>query len=130
MEQAYTVVIDDVLCTRLPVHIGTIRPGDTVEIDGHLKTVCVKDLKRCPDMGVTLFGDSYRLGTVPVIKATPVTAKRVYKGYEIVKTGRQAWDYRVCFSGRTRWGTLDEVKADIDSVVSGIGLPSPQRGFA
>jgi len=69
---ATRVTIDGILCDREPVHVNTIRPGDTVEVNGHLKTVCPGDLKKCPDMGVSLFGDSYRLGTVPVIKATPV----------------------------------------------------------
>ena len=50
-----------------------------------------------------------------------------YKGYDIVKTGRMAWDWRVCFNGRYRWGTLDELHFDIDLVVSGIGLPSPKE---
>lgn len=68
------VTIDNLLCDREAVHISVIRTGDTVEINGHLKTVCGKDIKRDPFMGVTLFGDSYRLGTVPVIKATPVHA--------------------------------------------------------
>ena len=52
---------------RKPVNVDTIRVGDTVEIDGLLKTVCPGDIKS-GFMGVTLFGDSYRLGTVPVIK--------------------------------------------------------------
>lgn len=55
---------------RQAVHIDAIRAGDTVEIDGVLKTVCPGDLKKCPDMGVTLFGDSYRLGTMAVVKVT------------------------------------------------------------
>lgn len=49
-----------------PVHISTIKPGDTVEHAGHLKTVCAADLKQSGFMGLTLFGDSYRLGTLPV----------------------------------------------------------------
>lgn len=56
--------------TRKPVHIDTIRAGDTVEHNGVLKTVCPGDLKS-GFMGTTLFGDSYRLGTLPVMKATP-----------------------------------------------------------
>lgn len=68
-------IIDGILCDRETVHISTIKAGDTVEIDGHLKTVCRGDLKKCPDMGHSLFGDSYRLGTVPVVKATPVHAR-------------------------------------------------------
>jgi hypothetical protein len=44
-------------------HISRIRPGDTVRVGQDLKTVCGKDIKRCPFMGITLFGDSYKLGT-------------------------------------------------------------------
>lgn len=53
-----------------PVHIDTIRAGDTVEHNGVFKTVCPGDLKS-GFMGTTLFGDSYRLGTQPVMRATP-----------------------------------------------------------
>lgn len=60
------------------VHIDTVRVGDTVEVNGVLKTVCPGDIKS-GFMGTTLFGDSYRLGTVPVIKADliPATGKDV-----------------------------------------------------
>lgn len=57
------------------VHIDSIRAGDCVEHDGRFMTVCRNDLKR-GFMGITLFGDSYRLGTVPVVKATPVHVRR------------------------------------------------------
>ena len=50
-------------------HIDFIRQGDTLLIDGHLKTVCPNDLK-LGFMGTTLWGDSYKLGTVPVQRAT------------------------------------------------------------
>lgn len=46
-------------------HISLIRPGDTVETDGGLKTVSPKDLRK-GFMGITLWGDSFRLGTTPV----------------------------------------------------------------
>lgn len=46
-----------------------------------------------------------------------------YNGYTLVKTGRMAWDWRACFNGRYRWGTLAELRADIDLVASGISLP-------
>lgn len=53
------------------VHISTIVPGDTILCaDGNLRTLCRKDIKRDSFMGRTLFGDSYRLGTVPVKKVT------------------------------------------------------------
>lgn len=69
---ATRATIDGILCDREAVHVNTIRQGDTVEINGHLKTVCGKDIKTGGFMGATLFGDSYRSGTAPVIKATPV----------------------------------------------------------
>ena len=43
-------------------HIADIRIGDTVEVDGAMRTVCHDNLKR-GFMGLTLFGDSYRLGS-------------------------------------------------------------------
>lgn len=55
-------------------HIDLIRPGDTVEIDGQLKTVCPNNIKR-GFMGTTLWGDSYKLGTVPVRRAIIKTAR-------------------------------------------------------
>ena len=54
-------------------HIDLIRPGDTVEIDGQLKTVCPNNIKR-GFMGTTLWGDSYKLGSVPVRLAIIKTA--------------------------------------------------------
>ena len=56
--------------------------------------------------------------------------KRIYRGFELVKTGRQPWDWLCMFGGRARWGTLAEIQADVDLVVSGVGLPAPQKGFA
>jgi hypothetical protein len=51
------------------VHIKTIRSGDTIKhTDGHVRTVCASDIKKSEFMGVTLFGDSYRLGNLPVQK--------------------------------------------------------------
>jgi hypothetical protein len=51
-----------------PTHIDQIRVGDTVIIDGVLRTVCGRALHRDRCMGTTLWGDSYCLGTVPVAK--------------------------------------------------------------
>lgn len=57
-----------------------------------------------------------------------------YREMNIVKTGRAAWDYRVDFvidgKPRPRWGTVEELKADIDRVLDGFGLPSVHKGFA
>lgn len=50
------------------VHVNDIRPGDTVVIDGTLKTVCQKDIRTGGFCGATLFGDSHRLGTAPVTR--------------------------------------------------------------
>jgi len=48
------------------VHISTIRVGDVVEHLGEVKTVGARYLKRGGLFGPTLWGDSYRAGTVPV----------------------------------------------------------------
>ena len=53
------------------VHIINIRVGDCVEHNGRIMTVCRKDIKST-FMGTTLFGDSYRSGTIPVVRVTPV----------------------------------------------------------
>lgn len=47
-------------------HINTIRSGDTVLHNGELRTVCNSDIKRGGFMGTSLFGDSYRSGSLPV----------------------------------------------------------------
>lgn len=49
-----------------PVHIDTIRAGDVVDFEGRHRTVSAKDLKHCSFMGRSLFGDTYRLGRLPV----------------------------------------------------------------
>ena len=51
-----------------PVHISQISVGDTIEHDGELKTVSGNNIKRNSFMGITLFGDSYNLGTKTVNK--------------------------------------------------------------
>ena len=51
-------------------HIRTIRGGDTILHKGQLTTVCNCDIKRDHCMGVCIFGDCYKLGTKPVMKAT------------------------------------------------------------
>lgn len=50
------------------VHISTIKPFDTVFHNGKIRTVCSNDLSRSGFMGLTLFGDSYRLGYALVKK--------------------------------------------------------------
>lgn len=48
-----------------PTHISLICPGDVVEVGAVHKTVSPGDIRQ-GFMGRTLWGDSYRLGTVPV----------------------------------------------------------------
>lgn len=51
------------------VHISSIRPGDTIlHTDGQVKTVCRNNITRNPFMGLSLFGDTYRLGSVLVTR--------------------------------------------------------------
>lgn len=50
------------------VHIDTIKAGDTIQHDGHERTVCSKDIKHDAFNGTTIFGYSYMLGYLPVIK--------------------------------------------------------------
>ena len=50
------------------VHISTIKNGDTIlHTDNKISTVCNKNIKTgfC---GITIFGDSYRMGTQLVKK--------------------------------------------------------------
>ena len=55
--------------TIIEVHISEIRPGDTIlHTDGKIRTVCSNNIHRDSFMGVSLFGDTYRLGNVPVRK--------------------------------------------------------------
>lgn len=48
------------------IHINMIRSGDTVLHNGELRTVCNSNIKRGGFMVTTLFGDSYRSGTLLV----------------------------------------------------------------
>lgn len=50
-------------------HISDIRPGHVIERDGDLVTVGEDFIKRCPFMGVSLYGDTYALGTKLVKRA-------------------------------------------------------------
>ncbi len=51
------------------VDISLIKAGDTVVVDGDLKTVGSKDIKTGGFYGTTLFGDSYRSGSRKVQRA-------------------------------------------------------------
>lgn len=48
--------------TTEQVHISKIRVGDTILRDGVMTTISGNNIKTCPFMGTTLFGDSYNLG--------------------------------------------------------------------
>lgn len=55
--------------TTKQVHISTIVNGDTIICrDGLIRTVGRNNIKRDSFMGLTLFGDSYNLGTILVDK--------------------------------------------------------------
>ena len=60
--------VKDIMTTN-QVHISTIKCGDTIVHDGLMRTVCDGNIKRgfC---GITLFGDSYRMGTLMVTLVT------------------------------------------------------------
>lgn len=63
------------------VHVSNIRAGDTILIDGVMKTICPKDLTYDYFIDHRLWGDSYRLGTIPIT--------RVVFGAEIARTRRK-----------------------------------------
>ena len=53
---------------RTEVKISEIKAGDTIlHTDGKVRTVCNNNIKK-GFMGITLSGDSYKLGRLPVIK--------------------------------------------------------------
>lgn len=39
------------------VHMDTLRPGDTVMLGGRMHTLSRLNLKRCPFVGATVYGD-------------------------------------------------------------------------
>ena len=55
--------------TLTEVHKDTIKAGDVIMVDGILRTVCNKDINAYSFMGLTIFGDCYKLGRKPVQKA-------------------------------------------------------------
>ncbi len=57
------------------VHIDCIKVGDTVIHDEAMKTVCRQNIGGDTFMGRTLWGDSYKLGTVPVKRVSFTTEK-------------------------------------------------------
>lgn len=59
------------------VHISTIRVGDTVVIDGVMKTVGKNNLKHDRFMGTTLWGDSFKSGKTPVKKVVQLGLRKI-----------------------------------------------------
>jgi len=53
---------------EVEMHISEIRPGDAILHKGAVRTVSNNDLRRSEFMGITIFGDSYRLGYKKVIR--------------------------------------------------------------
>ncbi|QBX32862.1 hypothetical protein Asfd1_236 [Aeromonas phage Asfd_1] len=49
-------------------HKSDIVAGDTIMHNGHMMTVCKKDITRCEFFGTKIFGDSYVSGRKPVEK--------------------------------------------------------------
>lgn len=58
--------VDHFGCTD--VHISQIRSGDTIIHNGELTTVCRNNIKKGGFMGTSLFGDSYRSGSILIKK--------------------------------------------------------------
>jgi len=52
------------------IHISRIMVGDTIFHDNKEMTVCSHNIKRDDFMGISIFGDCYKLGTVPVLLIT------------------------------------------------------------
>lgn len=51
------------------IHISEVRVGDTILCnDGNIRTVTKEYIKYDSFIGMTIFGDSYHLGTMPVKK--------------------------------------------------------------
>ncbi len=57
-------------------HISNIGQGDTVMHGGVMRTVSGTDIKRCEFMGVSIFGDTYQLGTKLVEKSNSLFPPR------------------------------------------------------
>ena len=55
--------------TVVEVNISQIHAGDVVLHGGHLRTLCPKDIKLGGLLGKSIWGDSYRSGSIPVKRA-------------------------------------------------------------
>ena len=49
-----------------PVHKDEIKAGDTILLDGELKTVCRNNIRKGGFCGTTIHGESFKLGLEPV----------------------------------------------------------------
>lgn len=58
-------------------HISQIKPGETVEHEGQLRTVSKRNIGWTEFFGTSLFGDNYQLGTLKVRK---VIFQKWYQG--------------------------------------------------
>ena len=57
----------DGLCFIIePVHKDDIVQGDTILLDGKLKTVCRNNIRKGGFCGTTIHGNSFKLGREPV----------------------------------------------------------------
>ena len=50
------------------VHISTLAVGDTVIHNNKILTIGNNNINHCLFMGTSIFGDSYKIGLVPVQK--------------------------------------------------------------
>ena len=53
--------------TKTERHISKVKRGDTILHNGELKTLTDSNIKHCPFMGISIWGDSYHCGSKPVI---------------------------------------------------------------
>ncbi len=58
-------------------HISKVRSGDTIFHQGEIKTLTDCNIKNCPFMGISIWGDSYQLGNKPVIVLTNLKCNNI-----------------------------------------------------
>lgn len=60
----------------IPTHISEISVGDTIKCrDGVIRTICNSNIHYLQNIGTTIFGDSYNLGSIPVDKVVIFNAR-------------------------------------------------------
>ena len=52
----------------IKVHISQIKAGDTIYLNGEQKTVCKSNIKKSDFMPMSIFGDTFKSGTVLIEK--------------------------------------------------------------